>query len=405
VLPSLAGIRVLDLTQVMAGPFCTMQLGDLGADVIKVEPPSGDLARSMGAPHPGMKGTDHAPFFALNRNKRSVVLDLKLDGDRAAFLRLARSADVIVENFRPGVVRRLLIDYETIAVLNPRIVYASISGFGQMGPYADRPGFDLIAQGMSGVMSVTGTPDGPPVKAGIPVADLAAGLYAVTGILAALLAREKTGRGQYVETSLFEAALALSVWESAELWVTGRAPRAMGSAHRLSAPYQVFRTKDGHMTLAALNDHQWNALCSVLGRGPLTTDPLFLTNADRLANRPALEREIEAALSIGTTSEWVARFTAAGVPAGPILDYAQVFDDPHTLARRMVEEIEHPIEGRVSTLGFPVRMSETALAVRRPPPLLGEHTVEVLGELGPETKQRSGADGGGQSPISNLQSP
>ncbi|MCC6772507.1 MAG: CoA transferase [Gemmatimonadaceae bacterium] len=367
----------------MAGPFCTMQLGDMGADVIKVEPPvTGDLSRSLGGVTLRMKGSDNAPFFALNRNKRSVTLDLKVADDRARFLALAQRADVLVENFRPGVMQRLGLDYPTLATVNPRLVYASISGFGQRGPYADRPGFDLIAQGMSGIMSVTGEPGGEPVKSGVPLADLAAGLYATNGILAALLSRERTGKGQYLETSLFDAALALSVWESTEYWATGVAPSAMGSAHRLNAPYQVFPTGDGHVALAALTEAQWRKLCLVLERGALADDPRFATNAQRMTHRAALAREIAEALRHGGTNDWVERLLAAGVPAGPIHDYAQVFADSHTMARGMVQVMQHPVEGEVKTLGFALHMDGTPLSVRRPPPLLGEHTADVLAELG-----------------------
>ena len=377
----LDGIRVVDLTQVMGGPFCTMQLGDLGADVIKVEPPSGDLSRSMGGAQLEMAGDDNAPFFALNRNKRSIVLDLTQEKGRAVFMALARTADVVVESFRPGVTKRLGVDYATVRAVNPRIIYASISGFGQTGPYADRPGFDLIAQGMSGIMSVTGDPDGTPVKCGVPIADLSVGLIAVNGVLAALIAREKTGRGQHIDTSLFESALAMSVWETTEYWATGIAPRAMGSAHRLSAPYQAFRTSDGFVTLAALTTQQWRQLCLTIDRVALADDPRFATNAARLANRPALVREIEAALAHATTAHWVERLLAAGVPSGPIHDFAQVFADVHTQARHMVEEIDHPA-GRLRTLGFPLKMSDTPLRVRRAPPLLGQHSAEILRELG-----------------------
>jgi formyl-CoA transferase len=320
--------------------------------------------------------------MALNRNKRSIVLDLKVDRDRAVFLLLARTADVIVESFRPGVTQRLGVDYDAVAPINPRCIYASISGFGQSGPYADRPGFDLIAQGMSGIMSVTGEPDGTPVKCGVPIADLSAGLFAANGILAALFARERTGRGQYVETSLFDSALALAVWETTEYWATGEAPGAMGSAHRLNAPYQVFRTQDGHITLAAITPQQWQQLCAVLGREALATDPRFATNDARLMNLPALVREIEASLATRSTATWVQEMLRAGVPAGPLYDYAEVFDDAHTRARGMVEDIEHPVAGRVHTLGFPVKLSETPARVRRAPPLLGEHTDEILDELG-----------------------
>jgi len=380
---ALHGIRVLDLTQVMAGPFCTMQLADMGADVVKVGPPDGgDLSRAMGGAQLRMQGRDNAPFFALNRNKRSITLDLKDAVDRERFLALVRRADVVVENFRPGVTDRLGVDYATLAALNPRLVYASISGFGQDGPYANRPGFDLIAQGMAGIMSVTGEPGGAPVKAGVPIADLAAGLYAANGILAALLTRERTGRGQYLDTSLFEAALALTVWESTEYWATGVAPKAMGSAHRLNAPYQVFATRDGWIALAALTPQQWRQLCAVLGCEAMADEARFATNAERMAHRDELAGEITAALAGDTTDAWVERFLAAGVPAGPIHDLAQVFADPHTVAREMVGSMTHPVEGSVNTLGFAVKMHGTPLALRRPPPLLGEHTAEVLAEYG-----------------------
>jgi formyl-CoA transferase len=381
--PPLDGVRVVDLTQVMAGPFCTMLLGDLGADVIKVEPPGGDLSRSMGGRRLHMKGKDHAPFIALNRNKRSIVLDLKVPSDRDRLLALVADADILVENFRPGVAERLGVGFATVARKNPRLVYCSISGFGQSGPWADRPGFDLIAQGMSGVMSVTGTGgDSPtPMKCGIPISDLGAGLFAANGIQAALLAREKTGRGQQVETSLFEAALGLSVWEATEYWATGEAPQPLGSAHRLSAPYQAFRARDGFLTIAALTTPHWEKLCQVLDRAELPLDARYMSNADRLSNLESLVHEIERALSAHTVDEWVDRLLAAGIPCGPILDYPQVFEAPHTAARRMVEVVDHPVDGPVRTLGIPVKLSDTPGSVRRPPPLLGQHTAEVLGAL------------------------
>ncbi len=384
---SLDGLVVLDLTQVMAGPFCTMLLADLGADVIKVEPPDGDLSRRMGGARLRLRGEDNAPFLALNRNKRSIVLDLKLDEDRARLLDLARVADVMVESFRPGVVARLGVDYPAIAELNPRIVYASVSGFGQTGPYAEHPGFDLIAQGMAGVMSVTGEPGGAPVKCGVPIGDLAAGLYAANGILAALLARQRTGRGQYIETSLFEAALGFSVWETTEFWATGEPPQPCGSAHRLNAPYQALRAADGYLTVAALTPLQWTKLCQVIDRADLAGDDRFATNEARMANLPALVEQLEAALAAAPAAEWVERFLAAGVPAGRILNYQQVFDDPHTRARRMIEPVRHPVEGNVNTLGFPLKMSETPPRVRRPPPLLGEHTAEILDALSARTEK------------------
>jgi formyl-CoA transferase len=387
----LAGVVVLDLTQVMAGPFCTMLLGDLGADVIKIEPPgSGDLSRSMGGAQLALRGDDNAPFLALNRNKRSVVLDLKSAGDAESLRALARTADVFVENSRPGVMARLGVDYDALAPINPRLIYASISGFGDTGPYADRPGFDLVAQGMSGVMSVTGEPDRPPVKCGVPISDLSAGLFAANGIMAALIARERTGRGQRVETSLFESALAMSAWESAEYWATGAAPRPKGSAHRLSAPYQAFRARDGYLTIAALTPRQWERLCGVLGREMLATDSRFATNDARMANAAALATEIESALAVAGVTEWVERLLEAGVPAGPILDYAQVFADPHTTARNMIWKIVHPVEGTIRVLGCPVKLSGAQPAARRPPPRLGEHTREVLATLDAGDRRAAG---------------
>lgn len=379
----LEGVRVVDLTQVMAGPFCTMLLADLGADVIKVEPPGGDLSRAMGGDRLQLRGHDRAPFLALNRNKRSVVLDLKEPAARERLFDLARTADVFVENFTPGVAERLGVGFAALQAINPRLVYASISGFGQTGPWSDRPGFDLIAQGMSGVMSVTGSESdaGEPVKCGVPISDLAAGLYAATGIQAALLARVRTGLGQRVETSLFEAALGFSVWEATEYWTTGEVPRPQGSAHRLSAPYQAFRAGDGWLTIAALTTNQWERLCDLLGRPELVVDPRCRSNDDRMAHRAFLAAEIEQALEERPVSEWVDRLLAAGVPCGPILNYGQVLAAPHTAARRMVEVVEHPVEGPVRTLGIPVKVGAGSAVARRSPPRLGEHTAGVLAAL------------------------
>ena len=379
---ALDGLRVLELTHVMAGPFCGQVLADLGADVVKVEPPgTGDSSRrSMGT----------AAFLAVNRNKRSLALDLKDDAHRAAFLRLADGADVVLENNRPGVTERLGVDYATLSARNPRLVYASISGFGQTGPYAQRAGYDLIAQALSGVMSVTGEPGGDPIKCGIPIGDLSAGLFCAVGILSALAARERTGRGQLVDTSLFEGALALSVWEAAELFSTGRVPQKLGSAHRLTAPYQALRTRDGHLTVAGNTQRQWEKLCAVIGREELLSDPRFATNDDRMANRPELVAELEAALAADGTDAWVARLEEAGIAAGPIHDYAEVFADPHTAAREMAVEMQHPEEGTVRGLGIPVKLSDTPGSVRRAAPLLGEHTEEVLLEAG-LTREEIGA--------------
>jgi crotonobetainyl-CoA:carnitine CoA-transferase CaiB-like acyl-CoA transferase len=377
---ALAGLRVLELTQVMAGPFCGQVLADMGADVIKIEPPEGDSSRrSLGF---RMRGEDTAAFMAVNRNKRSVVLDLKDTGDRSLLYGLAADADVVIENYRPGVAARLGADWETLSALNPRLVYASVSGFGQTGPYAMRPGYDLIAQGLAGVMSVTGEPGGEPVKCGIPIGDLSAGLFCAVAVLSAVIARSRTGRGQRIDTSLFEGALALSIWETAELWATGRVPEPLGSAHRLTAPYQALRTGDGHITVGGNTERLWQRLCAAVGRPELVDDPRFASNDDRMANRGELVQELEGALAARGTEDWVRELGDAGVPCGAIHDYRQVFDDPHTRAREMSVELEHPVEGTVRVLGIPVKLSDTPGAVRRPAPLLGEHTDEVLREAG-----------------------
>jgi crotonobetainyl-CoA:carnitine CoA-transferase CaiB-like acyl-CoA transferase len=378
---ALEDLTVIDLTQVMAGPFCCQLLGDLGADVIKVEPPGrGDATREATGnrlPH-----GESAAFLAVNRNKRSIVIDLRTAKGREAFHRLARTADVVVESFRPGVATRLGVDYETLRQDNERLVYASISGFGQTGPYARRPGYDLIAQAMSGIMSVTGDPDGPPTKAGVPVADLSAGLLCAVGILSACLARTVTGRGQAVDTSLYDAALAMSVWETSELWATGVAPRRLGSAHRVNAPYDSFPTRDGHLTIGANNARLWERLCAVLERDDLRGDPRFATNQDRVRHRQELTEELATTLTTKDTDEWVEVLLGAGVPAGPIRDYAQSCSDPHTLAREMVVELDHPVEGPVKALGIPVKLSETRGEIRRVPPGLGQHTDEILTAAG-----------------------
>jgi len=377
----LAGLRVLDVSQVMAGPFCCMLLGDMGADVVKVEPPgTGDQTRrAMGF---RLKGSDSGGFLALNRNKRSVEINLKSEAGREVFYELVRSADIVVENNRPGVAARLKIDYPTLAAINPRLVYASISGFGQTGPWSQRPGFDLIAQAMSGVMSGTGFPDMPPVKNNIPIADLGAGLYALYGILSAVIGRGQSGVGQYVDASLFETALSLSVWETAEYWGTGHVPGPIGSANRMSAPYQAVRARDGHLVIGAANQKLWLGLCEVMGRDDLRDDPRFATNVDRLANREVLIGEIERTFAARTTEEWADALLAAGIPAAPIYDYAESLASPQAQARDMTLEMEHPVEGAIKMLGFPVKLSGTPQQLRFPPPLLGEHTSQVLAELG-----------------------
>ena len=377
----LSHLTVLDVSQVMAGPFCCMLLGDMGADVIKVEPPGkGDQTRSaMGF---RLKGADSGGFLALNRNKRSVEINLKSPAGREVFYELVRGADVLVENNRPGVAARLKIDYATLSKINPRLVYASISGFGQTGPWAARPGFDLIAQAMTGIMSVTGHPGGAPVKSSVPIADLGAGLFAVYGILSAVIGRERSGEGQYIDASLFESALGLSIWEVSEYWGTGKVPAPIGSANRMSAPYQAVRAADRPFVIGAANQKLWRSLCGVIGREDLVDDPRFLTNVDRLKNRVALIEEVEAALATRPAGEWVAALLAVGVPAAPIHNYAEALASEQAVARQMVVEIEHPAEGTINALGFPVKLSGTPQQVRYPAPLLGQHTDEVLREFG-----------------------
>lgn len=378
---ALHGMRVLDLTQVLSGPYCTMLLGDLGADVIKVEQPDvGDPhRRTFGDPNPGH---DSPGFWAVNRNKRSVCLDLKSAEGVQTFLALAGDADVIVESWRPGVAARLGVDYETVRSVNPRIVYASISGFGQYGPYSQRPGYDLIAQAMTGIMSVSGDPATGPGKSAIPLGDLSAGLFAALGILAAYSSCQRTGQGQHVETSLFEACLALSVWESVDYFASGVAPRPVGIAHRASAPYQPLRTRNGHVVVAANNDTMWRALCRACGLPDLPQDPAFATNALRVANREQLAEVLESATRTADTEHWVEALLAAGVPVAPIRDYAYVLDeDPHVKARGMVEIVDHPVEGPVRVIAAPLKMSATPPQIRLAPPTLGEHTHAVLAEI------------------------
>ncbi len=377
-MPALDGLRVLDVTQVMAGPFCAMLLADLGADVIKVEPPSGDSTRQM----PGAVAGDSPSFNAVNRGKRSVVLNLKTSGGRDAFVRLARSTDIVIENYRPGVMAALGLDYPTLSALNPRVIYASISGYGQTGPSRDKGGFDLIAQGVAGIMSVTGEAGGAPVKAGVPLTDLGAGLFAAVGILAALEARHRTGVGQHVDTSLVDAGVALSVWEATEYFSGIGVPQALGSAHRMNAPYQAIRCADGFITLGAANERLFRRLCDVLGHTEWTTMPEFADNASRVRNREALAARIESMTIEQPRSHWLALLEANDIPCGPINDYAQVFADSQVRAREMVVEVDHPTLGRLRTLGSPLKMSGTPPDVRRRAPRLGEHTGVVLREAG-----------------------
>jgi formyl-CoA transferase len=355
-----------------------MLLADLGADVIKIEPPAGDSTRTM----PGAVGTDSPSFNAVNRGKRSVVLNLKTPEGRGALVRLAGTADVFVENYRPGVLAALGLDYQSLKAVNPRLIYASISGYGQTGPDSRKGGFDLVAQGVSGIMSITGESGGPPIKAGVPITDLGAGLFALIGILAALEHRHRTGVGQRIETSLVESGVALSVWEATEYFAGLGLPQPKGSAHRMYAPYQAIRCADGYITLGTANDRLFLRFCDLLGHPEWATEPDFANNTLRVRNQPALAARIEAVTGEQPRAHWLALFEANDIPCGPINNYAQVFDDPHLVAREMAVEVEHPTLGRMRSLGSAIKMSETPTDPRRRAPLLGEHTEAVLAEYG-----------------------
>jgi len=376
----LAGVKVLELAQIMAGPTCGMLLADLGADVIKVERiPGGDDTRSMD--RPSVNG-ESAAFMAMNRNKRGIALNLKLPAAQAALQRMAARTDVLTENYRKGTLEKLGVGYETLNKINPGLIYCSISGYGRTGPYADKGGYDLIAQGMSGLMATTGEPGRPPVKVGSPVCDINGGMLAALGVVSAYVHRLKTGMGQMVDTSLFEAGIQQTYWQAAIFFATGESPGPSGSAHILSAPYQAFKAKDGWLTIGGANQPNWQRLARVLGAPEWIEDPRFLTNTHRMQNLEALVALMNEKLARKTVAEWIALLEQAGVPCGPINSIAQVFEDPHALARDMVIELEHPKAGRTRAIGLPVKLSATPGKVLRPAPLFGQHTREVLAEFG-----------------------
>ena len=375
---ALDGIRVLDVTQVMAGPFASMVLCDMGADVIKVESPSGDSSRRMA----GSVGDDSPAFNAVNRGKRGLGLDLKTDRGSEILRRLASSADIFIENYRPGVMKKLGLDYATLKPGNPGLIYASISGYGQTGPLANRGGFDLVAQGVSGLMSVTGESKRPPVKVGIPVTDLGAGLFAVCGILGALHHRDKTGEGQCVDSALVDAGVALSVWEATQYFSRGVIPQPLGSAHRMSAPYQAIRCADGYITLGAANDRLFERLADLLEHPEWKRDERFATDSQRVENREVLAAEIEKVTLEKTRSYWLEQLVRQDIPCGPINNYGEVMNEPQVRAREMVVETTHPTMGSMSTLGSPIKLSETPLTPGRPAPMLGQHTDVILAECG-----------------------
>ena len=377
----LMGVKVLDVSQVMAGPYSCMLLADMGADVIKVEPPgNGDQTR--GAMGFKMKGPDSMGFLNMNRNKRSIAINLKSEAGKAILFKLVKEADILVENYRPGVMKRLGVGYEVMSKINPALVYVSISGFGQSGPWAMRPGFDLMAQAMSGIMSVTGNGDGKPVKAGVPVADIGCALFATYAALSAYIGAKNTGQGQYIDASLFDSALAFSIWDTSEYWGTGNPPVALGTANRMTAPYQAVKAKDGYFVMGATNNKLWQKLCEILERPDLLQKAEYQTIAGRLGQREQLIQELENSFTLKSADEWIDLLLEHGIPAGPILDYPQAFESEHGRHRQMRIEIDHPLEGKVPNIGFAVKMQGTPQEVRRHPPLLGEHTQEVLMQAG-----------------------
>ena len=376
----LTGCRVIELAHIMAGPVAGLMLADMGADVIKVEKSSGDDSRRMVPPE--IKG-ESAAFMMMNRNKRGIVLDLKSDQGRDALKRLLQDADVVIENYRKGTMEKLGLGYDVLRESNPGLIYCEISGFGRTGPYADRGGFDLIAQGMSGLMSITGEGEGrPPVKVGAPITDITAGILAAMGVAAAYASKLRTGRGQRVDTSLFEAGIVHTYWQSAIALATGESPGPMGTAHPLNAPYQSFETADGWVNVGAANHANWERLIDLIGAPSMGNDERFETNEKRMSNLDALVDELNTIFRTRTTADWLRVLEQGGVPAGPILTVGEMHKDPQTQAREMIVEKIHPKAGPVRTLGLPVKFSETPGSIRQPAPILGQHTEEVLAEIG-----------------------
>ena len=384
----LAGMKVLEMAQIMAGPTCGMLLADMGADVVKVEKlPGGDDSRSYREP---LVNGVSAPFMVLNRNKRGIALNLKLQPGRDILLTMVAQSDVLIENYRKGTLEKLGVGYAVLAKTNPGLIYCAISGYGRSGPYADKGGFDLIAQGFAGLMSVTGEPGGPPIKTGNSVADMNAGILAVAGITAAYVHKLKTGQGQVVETSLMEAALQQTGWHAASYFATGESPGPTGSAHLLSAPYQAFPTRDGWINIGGANQANWERVAAVLGHPEWCHDTRFCSNSDRMANLPALTDVMSAILQTRDRADWIAAFDAAGVPAGPVHSIGEALSHPQTLARQMVVDVTHPQAGPTRALGCPIKFSATPTRIDRAAPLLGQHSRELLREYGYDDSQIDG---------------
>jgi CoA:oxalate CoA-transferase len=382
----LSGVRVLDLTRVLSGPFCTALLGDLGADVLKIEAPDGDSVRRQGAIRDGLSWY----FTQFNRNKRSLRLDLRKPEGREILTRLIRESDALVENFRPGVLARMGFSAERLHELRPTLVVCAINGFGGQGPYKDRPAFDFIAQAMSGFMSANGTKDGEPLRSGLPISDLVAGLYAALAITASVLRARETGKGEIAEVSLTNGMVSMLSYIATNYFATGITPPRSGNDHPIAAPYGLFPTKDGRIALAPADDAFFGRLMDVLGFAELTDDPLYRTQSARVANRERINAVVGGKLVLNTTDYWVATLNAAGVPSGPVNEVADVFRDPQILAQNMVMDVEQPGYGTVRMLGFPMKFADSPCTVRRPAPGLGEHSDEILMELGYTDEQRRG---------------
>jgi crotonobetainyl-CoA:carnitine CoA-transferase CaiB-like acyl-CoA transferase len=381
----LKGIKVVELAQIMAGPTCGMLLADMGADVIKVEKlPGGDDTRTYS--QPSING-ESAAFMMLNRNKLGIAVNLKVEGGLEVVKRLLADADVVTENYRMGTLEKLGLGYDVLRELNPRLIYCVVSGYGRSGPYADKGGFDLIAQGFSGLMSVTGHPGGEPVKSGSPIADINAGILAALGVVSALVSRATTGKGQMVDTSLMEAAIQQTYWQSAIYLATGVNPEPSGSGHILTAPYQAFPTKDGWINIGGANQANWERIATVIGLPKLVADPRFKTNADRMAHKQELAELIAARTKTRTSADWILNLEASGVPVGPINKVGEMLADPQVEAREMVVEVRHPKAGKMKTLGLPIKFSETPGGVRSAAPLLGQHTRIILMSLGYSDKE------------------
>ncbi|MFL5254195.1 MAG: CaiB/BaiF CoA transferase family protein [Rhodopila sp.] len=381
----LSGVKVLDLTRVLSGPFCTALLGDLGADVIKVEAPEGDSVRGQGAIKDGLSWY----FAQFNRNKRSLRLDLRKPAAKAILARLIERSDVLVENFRPGVLARMGFDDDRLKALQPRLVTCSINGFGSTGPYRDRPAFDFIAQAMSGFMSVNGGPNDPPLRSGLPISDLVAGLYAALSITAAVLHARATGQGQRAEVSLTNGLVSLLAYIATNTFAIGVTPPRSGNDHPIAAPYGLFPTRDGQIALAPADDAFFRRLADALGEPGLKIDPLYATQSARVANRAQINAIVGGKLAGNTTAYWVETLNAAGVPCGPVNSIAEVFADPQIQAQQMVIDVDHPGHGLVRMLGFPIKLSETPCRVRRSAPELGEHSDAVLAELNYSEAERT----------------